>query len=110
MLSGMVPWAAPMSWSLEFDEPIVLANCQSLRTLRDAGDYVAALSKKEANLSHWQVAASCLLSACDKGGDLVVMARIAMVQALQASKPQPKQPPRWKRTKQYRIVSWMDGA
>jgi hypothetical protein len=94
-----------MSWSLEFDEPIALANGKSLRTLRDAGDYVAALSKKEANLSHWQVAASFLLSASDKGGDFVVMARIAMMRALQVSKPKRKQAPRRRQGKRYRVVS-----
>src|SRR5262249_21139301 len=99
-----------MSWSLEFDEPIALANGKSLRTLRDAGDYVAALSKKEANLSHWQVAASCLLSASDKGGGLVVMARIAMVRALQASEPKRRRPQRRRQSKRYRVVSQLDGA
>ena len=71
-----------MSWSLEFDEPIVLAKGKPLRTLRDAGEYVAALPKKEAVRSHWKVAASCLLQASERGGGFVVMARIAMVRAL----------------------------
>jgi hypothetical protein len=33
-----------MSWSQKFDEPIALANVKPLRTLRDAGKYVTALS------------------------------------------------------------------
>jgi hypothetical protein len=94
-----------MFWHLEFDEPIVLASGRVFRTLRDAGDYVCTLPKKEANLSHWQVAASCLLTASEKGGGLVVMARIAMMRALQAHEPEPKQSPRKKAAKKYRIVS-----
>jgi hypothetical protein len=62
--------------------PFVLAKGKPLRTLRDAGEHVAALSQKEADKSHWKVAASCLLQASEKGGGFVVMARIAMVRAL----------------------------
>jgi hypothetical protein len=80
-----------MSWSLEFDEPIVLSKGKPLRTLRDAGEHVAALPKKEAVKSHWRVAASCLLEASEKGGGLVVMAKIAMLRALKADESQPKQ-------------------
>jgi hypothetical protein len=79
----------PVSWSLKFDEPIPLANGKPLRTLRDAGNYVAALQKKESALPHWQVAASCLLTAVEKGGGLVMMARIAMVRALNAQRKKP---------------------
>jgi hypothetical protein len=89
-----------MSWSLKFDEPIALGKGKPLRTLRDAGEYCLALPKEEANLSHWQVAASCLITASQKGGGLVVMARIAMMRALQAQEPEPKQA-----VKKFRIVS-----
>jgi hypothetical protein len=34
-----------MSWSTKFDEPIALAKGKALRTLRDAGHYIAALPK-----------------------------------------------------------------
>ena len=79
----MYTHANKMSWSLKFDEPIALAKGNALRSLRDAGNYVTALPKKESALSHWQVAASCLLTAVEKGGGLVMMARIAMVRALE---------------------------
>jgi hypothetical protein len=69
-----------MSWSLEFEEPIALPKGKALRTLRDAGEHVAALPKKEAALPHWQLAAQCLLSAAEHGG-IVMMARIAMLRA-----------------------------
>lgn len=57
-----------MSWSLKFDEPIELAKGKALRTMRDAGEHVAALSPKDAALPHWQLAAQCLLSAAEHGG------------------------------------------
>jgi hypothetical protein len=97
--------SVPMSWSLEFDEPIPLASGKLLRTLRDAGEYVTALPQREADLSHWQVAASCLLQAVEKGGGLVVMARVAMVRALKAQGRRPKRTLRRKVTKRYRVVS-----
>ena len=93
-----------MSWSLKFDEPIALAKGKALRTLRDAGNYVAALPKKDAALPHWQVAASCLLTAVEKGGGLVMMARIAMVRLLGATRPSATPAPRLKRAKAFRIV------
>ena len=93
-----------MSWSLKFDEPIVLANGEALHTLRDAGEYVTRLPKKEADLSHWQVAASCSLQSSEKGRGLVVMAKIAMLRALQAHEPQPKQTSRKKAARKYRVV------
>jgi len=93
-----------MSWSLKFDEPIVLANGEALHTLRDAGEYVTRLPK-EADLSHWQVAASCLLQASEKGRGLVVMAKIAMVRALNADEPEPERTARKKAAKKYRVVT-----
>ena len=54
---------------------------RAVSTLRDAGEHVAALPKEEAALQHWQVAAKCLLSAVE-GSAPVMMARIAMIQAL----------------------------
>jgi hypothetical protein len=41
---------------------------------RDAGEHIAALSKKETALPHWQLAAQCLLAAVEKGGGLIMMA------------------------------------
>ena len=93
-----------MSWSLKFSEPIPLAKGKALRTLRDAGNYVTALPKKGSSQSHWQLAASCLLQAAEKGGGLVMMARIAMTRALQAGQLEPAPEPRGKRAKKYRIV------
>jgi hypothetical protein len=76
-----------MSWNLKFDEPIALEG-KALSTLRDAGNYITALPREEAALSHWQLAASCLLQAAEKGGGLVMMAPIAMTRALRAGQPE----------------------
>jgi hypothetical protein len=52
-----------MSWSLKFDEPIAVGEGEPVRTLRDAGNYLTALPRKESDQPHWQVAAGCLLEA-----------------------------------------------
>ena len=36
-----------MSWARAFDDPIELPDGRALRTLRDAGHYVTALSKAD---------------------------------------------------------------
>jgi hypothetical protein len=81
-----------MSRSLEFDEPIALPKDKALRTLREAGEHVAALPRKEAALPHWQLAVQCLLSAAEHGG-IVMMARIAMLRALTHGQEQPAEAP-----------------
>jgi hypothetical protein len=45
----------------------------------------------------------CLISAAEKGG-IVMMARIAMLRALNHADPDPAPTPRRKRAKSYRIV------
>lgn len=92
-----------MSWSLEFDEAITLAKGQSLRTLRDAGHYILALPKRETAQRHWQTAMACLLSAAQKRGP-VMIARIAMLRALQAGQPKAPLEPKRKPAKKFRIV------
>ncbi|WP_407174531.1 hypothetical protein [Bradyrhizobium sp. STM 3562] len=92
-----------MSWSIEFDDPIALAKGKPLRTLRDAAEHITALPRAVAELDHWQTAIACLIAAAEKRG-IVMMARIAMVQALQAGKPQPAPSMRKKAAKKYRII------
>jgi hypothetical protein len=57
-----------MAWSLKFDQPIDLAKGKSLRTLRDAGEFVTALPKAMQSLPAWQPAAEMLLNAAERGG------------------------------------------
>lgn len=93
-----------MSWSLKFDQPIDLANGERLHTLRDAANYAIALPARESKQAHWQTAMAVLLSASEKKAP-VMIAWIAMMQALQAGQPIVV-PARWKRlAKKYRIVS-----
>ncbi len=70
-----------MSWSTEFDDPIMLANGSVLFTLRDAANHVMALPKTESAQPHWQLAVECLMKAAEKRGPLM-FARIAMIKAL----------------------------
>jgi len=41
-------------WQREFEDPIPLLDGRMLVTLRDAGDYIANLRKKESGLPEWQ--------------------------------------------------------
>ena len=47
-----------MPWSARFDEPIPLHNGRMLRTLGDAGRYIAGLPSKVQDRSEWQAAAA----------------------------------------------------
>ena len=61
------------------------------------------LPPAEAERQHWRVAMECLISAAEKGG-IGVMARIAMLRALNHGDPDPAPAPRRKRAIGYRIV------
>jgi hypothetical protein len=56
------------AWQSAFDDPITLPDGRELRTLRDAGHYVAALPKATQSLPVWQLAAEMLLNAAERGG------------------------------------------
>jgi hypothetical protein len=58
-----------------------LPDGRTLVTLRDAGDYIASLPKKESNLPEWQAAIEALIRAADLGGP-TMFARIGVMQAL----------------------------
>jgi hypothetical protein len=92
-----------LSWSEEFDAPIMLDDGRELITLLDAGKYVTALPKKEQAKPHWRTAAGELLTAAERGG-IVMMAELAMCQVLAHGRPNPAPAPRKKLTKQYKII------
>jgi hypothetical protein len=77
-----------MSWSRAFDDPIPFPGGGELRTLRDAGHYVTALSKADQGKPHWQTAAHELTMAAERGG-ILMLAEIAMRQALTHGQPKP---------------------
>jgi hypothetical protein len=88
-------------WSRVFEEPILLKDGSSLRTLLEAGHYIAGLPKATHGRPEWQKATHFLLMAAD--GRLPVMfANIALLQALNAGKPPPE--PRKKATKKYKVI------
>ena len=48
-------------WQRKFEDPVLLPDGRKLVTLRDAGDYIANLPKKEADLAEWQAAIEALM-------------------------------------------------
>ena len=62
-----------------------------------------ALPKREAEAEHWQIAMEQLIDAAE-GRNFIMHARIGMMRALNAGKPDPATTPRRKPAKSYRIV------
>lgn len=92
-----------MSWSRRLDDPIPLLSGGSLDTLRQAGEYIAALPLKQAKAPHWQLAMYCLIEAAE-GRQPLLHASVGMLRALNHGKPVPTLGPRKKRVRAYRIV------
>jgi hypothetical protein len=65
----------------------------TLRTLRDAGEYIQALPRAKNQLPEWQIGAETLLEAVE--GPLL-FAEIAIRKAVNAGKPAPEPTPRRK--------------
>jgi hypothetical protein len=84
-----------MSWAREFDEAIPLPGGAVIETLREAGDYIIALPKREYGLPHWQTAMRCLIDAAEHGG-IKMLAEISMRRALSRGRPRPEPGPRRK--------------
>lgn len=92
-------------WGRPFDEPIEVAG-RKLVTLLDAGEYIAALPKKEHNAPEWQAATEALLLVADGGGP-TMFARIGVLRALNRHyvpefNPKGKEP-HWGRRKLKRV-------
>ena len=68
-------------WTRKFDEPIPVPKGRRLVTLRDAGDYVAKLSKAKYMTAEWQAAMFALMLVVDLNGP-TMMARIGIMRAL----------------------------
>ena len=90
-------------WQRRFDDPISLPDGRALTTLRDAGEYIAGLPSSEQHRQHWRTAVETLLMAAERGG-IVMLASIAMRQALAHGTPEPTPEPRTKAAKKYRII------
>jgi hypothetical protein len=72
---------AKNGWSRVFDDPIQLPDGQELKTLRDAGQYIASLPKRQHNSTEWQAAVEALMLIVEHGGP-TMLARIGMMKAL----------------------------
>jgi hypothetical protein len=90
--------AGPANWTIRF-QPAMAANSEPSAMPVS----VLALLPAEAEREHWQVTMELLISAAEKGG-IVMMARIAMLRALNHGDPDPAPEPRRNRAKRYRIV------
>lgn len=92
-----------MTWSRRFDAPIALPDGREIATLRQAGEYIAALPAKEQHEQRWRTATECLLAAAERGG-IVMLAEIAMRKALGYGRKLADPAPRKKRAKAYRVI------
>jgi len=81
-----------MPWSRAFHVPITTPDGLTLRTLRDAGEYIQALPRAKSQRPEWQIAAETLLEAVEGKGPLM-FAEIAMRKAVNAEKPAPEPTP-----------------
>jgi hypothetical protein len=90
-------------WARPFDDAITLPDGRTLVTLGDAGRYIAALPSKVQHRPEWQAAAQTLLLVAERGG-ATMLARIGMMRALNAGKPDTEITPRRKRAKRYRVI------
>ncbi len=94
---------SPADWSRPFEEPIPLPGRDPLTTLRQAGEYIAALPARNQQQVHWQIAAEMLLLAAE-GVRPVMFARIAILRALHHGQPPSPPAPRKKPAKKYRVI------
>jgi hypothetical protein len=90
-----------MGWSAAFEDPIALPDGRELKTLRDAGDYISALTAGTQARPEWQAAAEALLLVVDGDGP-TMLARIGMMRALNSGMSPPDVPRR--QAKSYRLI------
>jgi hypothetical protein len=90
-------------WYRAFDDPIPLPDGRELRTLRDAGQFIAKLTKREHDAPEWRTAIEALMLVVEHGGD-TMLPRIGIMRALHREKPTPEPTSRKKRAKKYKVV------
>jgi hypothetical protein len=71
-------------WHRTLDDPIPLPDGGDLRTLSDAGNYIAKLPKREHNAPAWLAATQALMLVVERGGD-TMLPRIGIMRALYPS-------------------------
>ena len=92
---------ASSGWQRRFHDPITVDG-RTLRTLREAADYIIKLPKAEQNQPHWQTAVRELMFAAERGG-IMMLAEIAMKRAIHHG-TEPEKPRRRKRARAHRII------
>jgi hypothetical protein len=90
-------------WSARFVDPIILPDGRKLLTLRDAAEYITALPKAEHDAADWQVAMETLLLVAERNGP-EMLARIAVMRALNRHNTKATPAPRRKLAKVLKIV------
>jgi hypothetical protein len=89
-------------WGRPFDDPIPVDG-RKLVTLRDAGEYISGLPKKEHAAPEWQAAMEALILVAERGGP-TMFARIGIMRASNRGKPSPTLQSRRKPAKKYWII------
>lgn len=92
-----------MTWSLEFEDEITTTDGKTLRTLKDAADFILKLPRSEQESSHWQAAIEALIMAAEGRGP-AMHARIGVLRAMNHGKPRVQQNKQHKRAKVYKII------
>jgi hypothetical protein len=92
-----------VSWSLRFDEPILLPDGRKLHTLRQAINWLAKeIPKSEHRLEKVQTAAPRVTQAAENGGPMI-FAQMGMIQAIHRHRQRGFNPdrkdPHWGRRK-----------
>jgi hypothetical protein len=89
-------------WHRSFDHPIPLPDGGELGTLRDAGNFIAGLPKREHDTPAWLAAIQVLMLVVEHGGD-TMLPRIAMVRPAECGEASQHQRRR-KIAKKYTVV------
>jgi hypothetical protein len=76
-------------WHRTFDDPIPLPGGSELRTLRDAGNFIAGLPKREHDTPAWRAAIQALMTVAEHGGD-TMLPRIGIMRALYPGETAPR--------------------
>jgi hypothetical protein len=90
-----------MSGCTAFDDPIPLPHGREPFTLRDAGNFIANLPKREHDVPAWQAAMRALMLVVEHDGQTLLV-RIGMMRALYPPGGEPA--PRKKRARKYKVA------
>jgi hypothetical protein len=72
-----------------------------LKTLLEAGEFIAALPRWDREKAHWQTATEALILVAEFGGP-TMLARIGVLRALKHGRLAPDRPP--SRARSYRVI------